>query len=124
MCRQKRDRRVPIGQVLTPEQVLRLSTERKLITAYRAESLLLRWLRPYFPSADDEGRTFLRAAAQLSRDLRVAGDQLLLRLAPESAPRFTAALRALCAELNALEPRFPETDYRLHYEVAEPSATL
>jgi hypothetical protein len=54
-------RRVPIGQVLTPQQVVRLSTERKPITdvikiaAYRAESLLLRWLRPYFPRADDEG---------------------------------------------------------------------
>lgn len=94
------------------------------IAAYRAESLLLRWLRPYFPRADDEGRAFLRAALQQPADLVVAGDQLLVRLAPMSAPRFTAALRALCAELNALEPRFPETDYRLRYEVAESSATL
>jgi hypothetical protein len=123
-------RRVPVGQVLTPKQVLRLSTERKLITdvikiaAYRAESLLLRWLRPSFPRADDEGRAFLRAALQQPADLVVTGDQLLVRLAPMSAPRFTAALRAICTELNALTPRFPETDYRLRYEVAEPRVTL
>jgi hypothetical protein len=123
-------RRVPIGQVLTPQQVVRLSTERKLITdvikiaAYRAESLLLRWLRPYFPRADDEGRAFLRAALQQRADLVVKGDQLLVRLAPMSAPRFTAALRALCTELNALTPRFPETGYRLRYEVLELPVTL
>jgi hypothetical protein len=41
-----------------------------------------------------------------------------------SAPRFTAALRALCTELNALTPRFPETGYRLRYEVLELPVTL
>ena len=121
-------RRVPIGQVRAPQEVVRLSTERKLITdvikiaAYRAESQLLGWLRPHFPRADDEGRAFLRAVLQQPADLVVTGEQLLVRVAPMSAPRFTAALRALCAELNAREPCFPETPYRLRYEVAEPPA--
>lgn len=122
--------RVPIGQVLGAEQVVRLSIERKLITdvikmaAYRAESVLLRLLRPHFKRAEDEGRAFLRAALQQPADLVVEGDDVLVRFAPLSAPRFTAALRALCAELNAIEPCFPETDYRLRYEVAELPATL
>jgi hypothetical protein len=56
--------------------------------------------------------------------LVVKGDQLLVRLAPMSAPRFTAALRALCTELNALARRFPETGYRLCYEVMDLPVTL
>jgi len=118
-------KRVPIGQVLGPAQVVRLTLERKLFTdaikaaAYRAESMLLRLLRPHFKRADDEGRAFLRAAMQLPADLVVEGDQLRVRFAPMSAPRFTSALRALCDELNALAPHFPETTYRLRYEVAE-----
>ncbi len=126
--RDKTPKRVPIGQVLGPAQVVRLTLERKLFTdaikaaAYRAESMLLRLLRPHFKRADDEGRAFLRAAVQLPADLVVEGDQLLVRFAPMSAPRFTAALRALCDALNAHEPRFPETTYRLRYEVAEPPA--
>ena len=59
---------------------------------------------------------------QLPADLLVEDDRLLVRFAPMSAPRFTAALRALCDELNALQPRFPETNYRLRYEVVEPAA--
>jgi hypothetical protein len=62
------------------------------------------------------------AAMQLPADLVVEGDQLRVRFAPMSAPRFTAALGALCDELNALEPHFPESTYRLRYEVAEPPA--
>jgi Transposase protein len=119
-------KRVPIGQVLGPEQVVRLTLERKLFTdaikaaAYRAESVLLRRLRPHFTRADDEGRAFLRAALHQPADLVVEAEQLRVRVAPMSAPRFTAALRALCDELNALEPHFPETPYRLRYEVADP----
>jgi hypothetical protein len=36
-----------------------------------------------------------------------------------SAPRYTAALRALCDELNAVEARFPESTYELRFEAAE-----
>ena len=116
--------RVPLGAVRKADRVVRLAPERKLFTdaikaaTYRAESLLLRLLRPHLQRAEDEGRAFLRAAVQLPGDLLVAGDEVTVRLHAMSAPRFTAALRALCEELNALEPRFPETRYRLRYEVA------
>ena len=119
--------RVPVGTVLDAAKVVRLSRERKLVTdaikaaVYRAESALLRLLRPHLSRADDEGRAFLRTAVQQPGDLLVVGDEVVVRLAPMAAPRYTAALRALCDDLNALQPRFPETTYRLRYEVAEPA---
>ena len=119
--------RVPIGHVQSPDAVVRLAPERKLITdiikiaTYRTEGALLRSLRPHFARAEDEGRAFLRTVFQQPADLVVTDAELCVRMAPMSAPRFTTALRALCAELNALEARFPETSYRLRYEVAEPS---
>lgn len=122
----KTPRRVPLGQVRSPDEIVRLAPERNLVTdilkiaAYRTESALLQALRPHFPRADDEGRAFLQAVFQQTADLIVTGDEVCVRVAPMSAPRFTAALRALCAALNELEPRFPETTYRLRYEVAEP----
>jgi hypothetical protein len=116
--------RVPIGTVVGSDQVVRLSQERKLFTdgikaaTYRAESGLLQLVRPHFKRAEDEGRAFLRNAVQLSGDLLVEGDRVIVRFAPMSALRFTTALGHLCEALNAMEPRFPETSYRLRYEVA------
>jgi hypothetical protein len=121
---------VPVGTVLEAAKVVRLSRERKLLTdtikaaVYRAESALLRLVRPHLSRADAEGRAFLRTAVAQPGDILVQGDDLVVRLAPMSAPRYTAALRALCNELNALQPRFPETTYRMRYEVAEPAEAL
>lgn len=122
--RSRLPKRVAIGEVLGDEKVVKLSPERKLFTdmvkasVYRAESRLLGLLRPHFKRTEDEGRAFLQTAIQQPGSLAVQGDLVTVRLAPMSAPRFTAALQALCDELNALAPRFPETSYRLRYEVA------
>jgi hypothetical protein len=116
-------KRVPVGTVLGAEGVLRLTPERKLFTdliksaTYRAETTLLGLLRPHLKTVEKEGRAFLREAVKQRGDLVVTGDEVLVRLAPLSAPRYTAALLALCGELNALEPLFPESRYRLRYEV-------
>jgi hypothetical protein len=123
-------KRCPVGEVLDPTKVVRLSPERKTFTdaikaaTYRAESALFALLRPHFKRAEDEGRAFLRTVCQLPADLVVTGEHVVVRFAPMSAPRFTAALRALCDSLNALNPRFPETRYYLRYEVAEPTKSL
>jgi hypothetical protein len=119
-------KRVPIGSVLGDDKVLRLSRERKLFTdaikaaAYRAESTLLRLLRPHFQRSEDEGRAFLRDTMQQPGELLVDGDNVLVRLAPKSALRYTESLRGLCEELNALGLKFPETNYSLRYEVIPP----
>lgn len=117
-------KRVTVAEAIGADEVVKLSVERKLFTdviktaCYRAETVLLRLLVPHFPRAEDEGRAFLKTAMEQPADLRVNGDDVTIRFAPMSAPRFTAALTALCEAVNALEPRFPETTYRLRYEVA------
>lgn len=122
-------KRVPVGEVLGAEQVVRLRQEAKLFTdaikaaVYRAESALLSLLRGHFKRADDEGRAFLREAVRQPADIEVAGDQVTVRLGHMSAPRFTRSLEDLCAQLNALAPCFPETAYRLRFEAeAHPEA--
>jgi transposase-like protein len=124
----KTPKRIAVGKVASPDEIVRLSPERKLFThaikaaVYRAESALVTQLRPHFPRAEDEGRAFLREVMQLPGDLIVEDDDVTVRLAPMSAPRFTAALEALCKEINAAGPGFPETAYRLRFEVALPAA--
>ncbi len=124
--RSKLPDRVPIAVALgDADKVVKLAPERKLFTdliraaCYRAETMLLTLLRPHFPRADDEGRAFLRAVMQQPGDIAVVGNTVTVTYAPMSAPRFTAALQSLCNELNRLEPRYPETSYRLHYAVRE-----
>ncbi len=122
--RRQLPKRVPVSDALKGDPVIRLTLERKVFTdvikaaAYRAETTLLNLLRPHYSRSEDEGRAFLRQAVCQSGGLEVNGNDVVVRLAPMSAPRYTAALRALCDELNRLEPGFPETTYRLRYEVA------
>ena len=121
-------KRVPIGSTRAADEIVRLSTERKIFTdaikaaTYRAESRLIALLRPHFKRSDDEARDFLKTVFQHPADLLVDGDQVTVRFGPLSAPRFTAALRGLCLELNKLNPRFPESTYRIVYEVPEEPA--
>ncbi len=116
--------RVPIKD-LAPEgtEVIKLAVERKLLVdavkmaAYRAETMLVQLVGPHFARNEDEGRRLIKQALALSGDLLVDGTQVIVRLQPMSAPRFTRALVELCAALNEMNPRFPESPYRLRYEV-------
>jgi len=118
-------KRVTVAAARGKDEIVKLSPERKLFTdaikaaCYRAETTLLRLLEPDFARAEDEGRNFLREAMKKTADLQVDGDNVTVRFAPLSAPRFTAALRGLCKSLNGTNPTFPETSYRLHFTVAE-----
>lgn len=116
--------RVPIKD-LAPEdsEVVKLAVERKLLVdavkmaAYRAETKLVQLVDPHFARNEDEGRRLIKEALALTGDLLVNGNQVTVRLQPMSAPRFTRALVALCAALNEMDTRFPESPYRLRYEV-------
>ncbi len=114
--------RVAVKDLVPPgEQVVKLAPERKLLTdavkmaAYRAESMLLEIVRPHFARASDEGRVFVKEALDLCGDLEVDADEVRVVLQPMSAPRFTRVLDAVCSRLNAMNPRFPESPYRLRY---------
>lgn len=113
--------RVPLAHV-DPDARL-LDEERKLLThavrisAYNAESVLARLLRPHYARADDEARALLREAFTLSGDIQIASDRLHVRLDPASAPRRSRALAALAAALTTTETLYPGTQLKLVYTV-------
>lgn len=53
-------------------------------------------------------------------DIIVTATELRVTVAPLSSPHGTAALAALCAELDALAPRFPGIRLRVRYAVTVP----
>ena len=117
-------KRVPIGEVLASEPIVRLEQERKTLTdlikmvAYRAESSLLRLIAPLLARQEDEGRAFLKALFQTPADLIPDEDagELLVRFHSMATPRFNQALRALCEALTREGHRYPGTPLRLVYE--------
>ena len=121
--RAKVPRRIPVGKVVA-DDIVQLATERKHLTdvikmiAYQAETDLVRRITPHYHRADDEARTFVQSALANSGDITVTDTELRVRFAPLSSPHRTAALAALCAELDALAPRFPGTRLRVRYAVA------
>jgi hypothetical protein len=96
-----------------------LKTEKKLIadtikmTAYQVETRLLNLLGDHYRRTDDEGRTLLHAAFQSTARIEVREKELYVELTPQSSPHRTKAIEALCAELNALDTKFPGTCLRL-----------
>jgi D-aminopeptidase len=121
--RAKVPRRVPVGEVVAGE-VVQLATERKHLTnvikmvAYQVETDLVRRITPHYHRADDEARTLVQSALANAGDIAVTATELRVTFAPLSSPHRTAALAALCAELDALGPRFPGTRLRVRYAVA------
>ena len=111
-----------------PERILAtdrvaLKTEKKLITdaikmaAYQVETELLGLLQGHYARSSEEGRTLLHAAFQSSAQLEVAAGELRVTIARQSSPHRTAALAALCEQLDALAVTFPGTNLRLRLAV-------
>jgi transposase len=101
-----------------------LKTEKKLImdaikiAAYQVETELFGMLGEHYARSADEGRTLLHAAFQSSADLEVAEGELRVTIAAQSSPHRTAALAALCRQLDADPALFPGTTLRLRLAVA------
>ena len=121
--RAKVPRRIPVGDVVTG-QVIQLAAERKHLTdvikmvAYQAESDLVRRISPHYHRADDEARTLVQSMLANAGDIAATATELRVTFAPLSSPHRTAALIALCAELDVRAPRFPGTRLRVRYAVA------
>jgi len=100
-----------------------LKTEKKLIAdaikmaAYQVETELLGMLQDHYARADEEGRTLLHAAFQSPARLEVAEGELRVTIGRQSSPHRTAALAALCEQLDALAISFPGTHLRLRLAV-------
>ncbi len=120
--RKKTPKRIPASDLKT------LKTEKKLIAdaikmaAYQVETELLGMLQDHYARADEEGRTLLHAAFQSPARLEVAEGELRVTIGRQSSPHRTAALAALCEQLDALAIPFPGTHLRLRLAVqaAEP----
>ncbi len=124
--RAKVPQRVPV-QNLTAEPVVKLAPEMKHLTnlvkmtAYQAESQLVRVVAPHYRRVEDEGRTLIQAALLSAADLEVTAKELRVTLLPQSSPHRTRAIAALCDELNSLNARFPGSRLRLRYAIHAPS---
>ena len=116
-------RRIPVAQ-RTDGVVIKLATERKHLSnllkmvAYQAEGDLVRLLAPHYRRADDEGRTLVQTALAAAADICVTDGELKVTLAPLSSPHRTAAVAALCRELDQRGACFPGSRLRLRYAVA------
>ena len=103
-----------------------LKTEKKLIAdtikmaAYQVETQLLGMLQDHYARAEEEGRTLLHAAFQSSARLEVTDQELRVTIAVQSSPHRTAALGALCQQLDDLAVPFPGTHLRLRLAVQAP----
>lgn len=123
----KLPKKVPLDEVLDPEEIVRLEPERKLITdafkmiAYRAESSLARMIEPFFARHEDEARKFLQSVFQATADL-IPDERrrtLTVRFHGLANPRSTRALRALCDVVGATDACYPGTALRLRFEAPE-----
>jgi transposase len=109
-------------RILATDRVA-LKTEKKLIAdaikmaAYQVETELLGLLQDHYARCGQEGRTLLHAAFKSPAKLEVAPGELRVTIARQSSPHRTAALAALCSQLDALAVPFPGTNLRLRLAV-------
>lgn len=122
--------RVPIGMVAN-DDVIKLRVECKHLTdlfkmvAYQAESELVKAISPHYGRAEDEARTLVQSALAAAGNLEVTDTHLRVHIRPLSSPHRTAALRSLCAQLNAASAAFPGTKLRVDFDVQQdPAASL
>lgn len=117
-------KRIPANDLKT------LKTEKKLLAdaikmaAYQVETKLLGLLRKHYARSDEEGRTLLHAAFQSPAQLEVSDNELRVTIAAQSSPHRTAAVAALCAQLDALAVQFPGTHLRLRLAVEAPEPII
>ena len=122
-------KRKAIAKRIPASDLQKLKTEKKLLVdstkmaAYQVETELLGMLQEHYARATDEGRTLLHAAFQSAARLEVTEGELRVTIAAQSSPHRTAALAALCAQLDAIPTTFPGTRLRLRLAV-EPSKPL
>jgi hypothetical protein len=96
--------------------MVRLDAEAKQIThairmaAYNAETALARALNGHYARAGDKACALIREALTASGDIQPSYGELLIRLEPLTAPKWTQALAALCNQLTAAGARYPGTD--------------
>jgi len=120
--RAKTPKRVAATDLKTLKKEKKLIADAIKMAAYQVETELLGMLQGQYARAGDEGRTLLHAAFQSPARLEVGEGELRVTIASQSSPHRTAALAALCEQLDAQATLFPGTHLRLRLAVqaAEP----
>lgn len=122
--RAKTPERIAVGKTTKGKPVIKLASEMGRLqnllkmVAYQAESDLVRLAAPHYARSPQEGRTLLHAAIASPADLSVDDGLLRVTIVPQSSPHRSAAIQALCQELNETNSVFPGTDLRLRFAVA------
>ena len=122
--RKKIPARVPASDRKTLKQEKKLIADAIKMAAYQVETQLMGMLQEHYARADEEGRTLLHAAFQSPARLEVAEGELRVTLAAQSSPHRTAALAALCEQLDALAAPFPGTHLRLRLAIQAPEPVI
>jgi len=117
-------RHIPISELPEEARFQRLSVEGKHILdtikmiAYRAETTLVQMARERLARPDD-ARQLVASLFQTDADFHPdeSSGTLTVRLHHSANHSHDEVIRHLCAELNATEATFPETNLRLIYEL-------
>ena len=115
--RKKTPKRIPATDLMTLKAEKKLIADVIKMAAYQVETELLGMLQDHYTRADVEGRTLLHAAFQSPARLEVAEGELRVTIASQSSPHRTAALGALCEQLDAMAVPFPGTHLRLRLAI-------
>jgi transposase len=115
--RKKTPKRIPASGLVALKTEKKLIADAIKIAAYQVETELLGMLQDHYARAGEEGRTLLHAAFQSPARLEVAEGELRVTIGCQSSPHRTAALAALCQQLDALAIPFPGTHLRLRLAV-------
>ena len=118
-------RHIALKELPEEERFKRLSTQSKhfvdtiKMIAYRAKTAAMAQTLREHVARHDDARSLLCALYSTEVDLLPNPKQKILtvRLHPLANESADAAIRRLCAEINATETLFPGTDLRLIYEL-------
>lgn len=109
--------KIAIKHLLAKHEIVRLETERKMITdgikmiCYRAETCLFNLIAPFFTRNMDEGRTFLKSIFQQPADIIPDEESriMTIKFHTMSTPRANRALKHLCDIMNQESYVYPGT---------------
>ena len=109
--------KVSVKQLLAEHEIVRLETERKMLTdgikmiCYRAETCMYNLIAPFFARNNDEGRAFLKSVFQQPADIIPDKQQRVMsvKFHTMSTPRANRALKRLCDVMNQESYVYPGT---------------
>jgi len=112
---EEREEVSPAGYVRLRSGVKQIADAIKM-SAYGLESELFEMLGEHYANRDKEGRKLIVSAMRSSGSLRLEGGKIVVRLEEQGSPNRTAAIDAICRELNQRQAIFPGTDLRIEFD--------